>query len=196
MPFKPHTSIVRPYSEHHKPPTSAAQLGKCLGEAREHTHIWNRNTQNPQPIFPASSNSTCFIASSIHPMWQTCNVFYNHLILILKTLFEALYSSLYNTGLKEHNCNKQQQQQSPVFILYLLLSTCNIISLIPAVTVRDRGRRLCNMSGAGISPKGQGEERSWPGKQVCKVLMKMSASWTTSHLNYPVSSSPNLTSIS
>ena len=47
MPFKPHTSIVRSYSERHKPPVSAAPLGNCLGEVRAHTHPWNRNTRNP-----------------------------------------------------------------------------------------------------------------------------------------------------
>lgn len=36
------------------------------------------------------------------------------------------------------------------------------------------GRWLCNMSDAGSSPKKQGEERSQWGKQVYKVLMKIS----------------------
>ena len=58
------------------------------------------------------------------------------------------------------------------------------------------GKGCCSVSGAGVSPREHREERSRPGKQVCKSLIKISASCSSSQLNYTVSSSTNITSLS
>lgn len=74
--LNPTPSIVRSYSERHRPPIPVAQLGNCLGEAKAHTQMWNRNAQNAATVFPASTDATCVIAGSIHSTRQTCKVFY------------------------------------------------------------------------------------------------------------------------
>ena len=139
MPFKPHTSIVRSYSERHKPPISAARLGNCLGEARAHTHTWNSTTRKPAAHLP------CRLLQFNMPYCQ-CHA---PDVTDLQSVLQSSHSSFLKHSLRHSTAQYAAQDskniiitnnnKSPVFIQHLPLSTWNIISLIPAITARGRG---------------------------------------------------------
>lgn len=192
MPFKPHTSIVRSYSERHKPPVSAAPLGNCLGEVRAHTHPWNRNTRNP-----------CHLPVNV--LYCRCHA---PDVTKLPSVLQPSHSSFLKRSLR-HVIAHYATQDSKNVIITNNNKTIACMCSAPSPTYmghylvnssrhsqRSVGRGPCSMSGTGVSPREHGEERSRPGKQVCKSLIKISASWTSSRLNYTVSSSTNITSLS
>lgn len=196
MPLNPHTSIVRSYSERHKPLISAAQLGNCLGEARAHTRTGNSITRKPAAHLPCRLQFNMPYCQCHAP--DVTN---------LPSVLQSLHSSFLKHSLRHStaHCATQDSKniiitnnKSPAFIQHFPLSTWNVISLIPAITARGWGWEW----GEGALPwvrrwhltQGQGEERSRPGKQVCKSLIKISAFWAGSRRNYTVSSSTNVTS--
>lgn len=190
MPFKPHTSIVRSYSERHKPPVSAAPLGNCLGEVSAHTHPWNRNTRNPCHLLVNTLHCRCHAPDATN----------------LQSVLQPFHSSFLKRSLR-HAIAHYATQDSNAIITNNKTLACMYSAPPPKYmghylvnsshhSQRSVGSGPCSVSGAGVSLREHREERSRPGKQVCKSLIKISASCSSSQLNYTVSSSTNITSLS